>query len=76
VFTSVWLVLTRAHAQDVVRFGNFSFDRANPSDVFLDGPIDGRSGLNFSRLLDAAGEARTLVLASEGGLVYVALTMA
>ena len=75
-FVSISLAPTIANAQDIVRFGNFYVDRANPSYIFLDGPIDDRSGLSFARILEASGDAHTLVLASDGGLVYVGLTIA
>jgi len=65
-----------AQAEGTVRHGPFFFDRTDPSTIFLAGEIDTRSGLNFMRILDASGEARNIVLASDGGLVHVGLSIA
>lgn len=63
-------------AQDVVRFEPFFFNQSDPSTIYLMGDIDVRTPLNFRRVLNASGMARTLVLVSDGGLVHSALSVA
>ena len=65
-----------ASEREIIRFEPFFFDRSDPTTIFLVGDIDVRAGLNFARIVDASGEAKNLVLASDGGLVHVALSIA
>ena len=58
------------------RFTPFFVETGDLSTLHLEGPIDARSALAFSRALDELSEVRTVVLSSPGGDVYSALLIA
>ena len=58
------------------RFAPFFLETGDLSTLYLEGPIDARSPLAFSRALDELTEVRTIILSSPGGDVYSALLIA
>jgi hypothetical protein len=58
------------------QFGLFSVDSEHPEAIHMDGALDAGSALNFRRALNAAPDARILVLNSPGGLVQMGLLIA
>lgn len=58
------------------RFAPFFVETGDLSTLHLEGTIDARSGLAFSRALDELSEVRTVILSSPGGDVYSALLVA
>ena len=67
-------IFTNASVDD--RYAPIYVNTENPSSFFLLGIIDSRTSLNFDRAIDQYGIPRTFVLASEGGLVHIALSIA
>ncbi|UNK38220.1 PAN domain-containing protein [Shinella sp. H4-D48] len=57
-------------------FGPFSVDDSTPGVITLNGEIDINSGLNFRRALQAAPEAKLVILNSPGGNVQIGLLIA
>lgn len=58
------------------RFAPFFLETGDLSTLYLEGPIDARSSLAFSRALDELAGVQTVVLSSPGGDVYSALLIA
>lgn len=58
------------------RFAPFFAETGDLSTLYLEGPIDARSPLAFSRALDELTGVRTIILSSPGGDVYAALLIA
>lgn len=69
------LTLAPLSANADTTFGPFTVDRSNNL-IILSGEVDARSALHFRRAIDAAPNARHIILNSPGGLVQTALLIA
>lgn len=65
-----------ASADTVDDFFPVIYDTSTPGTLYLVGGIDQRTPLNFGRATDKFPNAKTLILASDGGSVHAALVMA
>ncbi|UGX85374.1 PAN domain-containing protein [Phyllobacterium meliloti] len=74
LFVSVFLIGPSQATQQ--SFGPFSIDDSRPDVIALNGEIDVGTALNFRRVLQAAPNAKLLVLNSPGGMVQFALLIA